>query len=104
MSYYDRYSNFRKPNSVSPMPFIKIPEKTTDIQDVYKKGTDRMDVISNKYYGNPFHGWLIMLANPEYGMEFDIPDNTIIRIPYPLNESLQQYIDQVKNYKELYGD
>ena len=104
MSYYDRYINFRTANSVSPMPFIKIPEKTTDIKDVYHKGRDRMDKISNKYYGNPFLGWLILLANPEYGMEFDIPDNTVIRIPYPLNDSLQQYIDQVNNYKKLYGE
>jgi len=104
MSYYDRYIKFRTPNSVSPMPFIKISEKSTDIMDVYRKGVDRMDVISNKYYGSPFYGWLIMLANPQYGMEFDIPDNSIIRIPYPLNDSIQVYIDQVIKYKELYGE
>jgi len=104
MNYYDRYINFRGQNTVNPMPFIRIPEKGTDIMDVYSKGNDRMDKISNKYYGTPFFGWLIMLANPQHGMEFDIPDNTIIRVPYPLNESLQHYIDQVNKYKDLYGE
>jgi hypothetical protein len=36
------------------------------------------------YYNNPYGGWLIMLANPEFGgLEFNIPNQTVIRIPFP---------------------
>ena len=64
-----------------------------------------MDKLSQQYYDNPYHGWLIMLANPQYGgVEENIPDNEIIRIPYPFRDSLQQYIEAVNEYERLYGE
>jgi hypothetical protein len=43
------------------------------------------------------------LANPQYGgVEENIGDKEIIRIPFPLRDSLQQYIDQVNKYLTLY--
>jgi len=45
-----------------------------------------------------------MLANPQYGgVEGDIPNNEIIRIPFPFKDSLQQYIRAVQRYETLYG-
>jgi len=41
---------------------------------------------------------LILWANEEYFLEFDIPDNTVIRVPYPvqdvINEIQQEIVDK----------
>jgi hypothetical protein len=102
--YFDRYSEFKIDGNVKPLPFIKIPQKSSDKIIPFFKGRDRMDKLSQSYYNNPYYGWLIMAGNPEYGgMEFDIPNNSFIRIPFPLKQSIQQYIEQVNNYKRLNG-
>ena len=45
-----------------------------------------------------------MLANPQYGgLEFNIKDGDVIRIPYPFDSALERYIAQVNRYKQLYG-
>ena len=87
------------------IPFIKITPKQSDKTVVYHSQRTRMDKLSQQYYDNPYHGWLIMLANPQYGgVEENIPDNEIIRIPYPFRDSLQQYIEAVNEYERLYGE
>ena len=103
-TYYDRYEQFRDNGEVKPLPGIPIPVESTDKQARYKSGKSRMDILSQEYYGNPYHGWLIMLANAQWGgMEFDIPDNTVIRIPFPFTNAIERYILQVKKHKNLYG-
>ena len=96
--YYDRYGQFKLGNGMGYIPFIRIAKKSTDIKVVY--GDDkRLDKLSNEYYGTPFYGWLILMANPEYGsIEFDIPNNSIIRIPFPLMESLKNYQSGIEKY------
>ena len=102
--YVDRYSPFRTNGDVKPVPGILIPPATTDKQVIYKLGQTRMDKLSQEYYGDPYHGWLIMLANPQFGgIEFSIPDSKIIRIPFPFTSAHERYILGVKKYKELYG-
>ena len=64
----------------------------------------QLDILSQRYYGNPYHGWLILLANPQFGgLEFDIPDNEIITIPYPFRETIQEYTDKVQRHINLFG-
>ena len=105
MQYYDRYKDFRVNGEVKPIPFVLIQSIDTDKQYVYKQGQTRLDILSQKYYNNPYHGFLIMLANPQYGgLEFNIPDNEIIRIPFPFKSALERYESSVKLYKSLYGD
>ena len=102
--YYDRYNQFKVDGKYKPLPFIKIDAKGTDKTVVWKIQRDRMDKLSQQYYGNPYHGWMIMLANPQYGgVEDAIPDGEIIRIPYPFKDSLQIYIRGVQQYDLLYG-
>ena len=102
--YYDRYKKFRENGEVKPLPGIIITPDPNDKQARYKAGKSRMDILSQEYYGNPYHGWLIMLANQQWGgMEFDIPDNTVIRIPFPFTNAIERYILQVNKHKELYG-
>lgn len=102
--YFDRYSSFRVNGSTVSLPFLPIDEKTTDKSVMYTLGKDRTDKLSQRFYGNPYCGWLIMLANPEFGgLEFLIPNRTILRIPYPFTESLQQYINNIEQFDKLYG-
>ncbi len=102
--YFDRYNEFRFNGTMSPMPGIQIDKSPSDKQIVYKVGDTRLDKMSNLYYNTPFCGWLIMLANPEFGgVEFTIPDQSIIRIPYPFESAINRYISAINNYKKLYG-
>ena len=99
--YYDRYNDFRVNNTVKCLPYIKILVQATDITIQYKNRT-RLDIVSQTYYGTPYYGWLILQANPGYSMEFDIPDGTVIRVPFPLTNALQAYSDEVGIYNSLY--
>lgn len=102
--YYDRYNQFKVNGTYKPLPFIKIESKSTDKQVEYLVDRDRLDKLSQEYYGAPYYGWLILSANPQFGgLEFNILDQSIIVIPYPFNDSLQQYINEVNNYKKFYG-
>lgn len=104
MQYFDRYKQFRFNGGVLPVPGITIPESPTDITVIYKKGQTRLDKVSNSHYNNPLHGWLILLANPEFGgLEFNIPDMTLLRVPFPFEDAIQRYIKEVNNHKTLYG-
>jgi len=104
-TYYDRYSEFKRNGVVKPVPGIVMSVKDTDKQVLYKLGETRLDKLSQVYYGNAYHGWLIMLANPQFGgLEFNIPDRTVIRIPYPFKNSLEQYDNAVLKHKTLYGE
>jgi hypothetical protein len=103
--YFDRYNNFRVNGLVKPLPGITIPQSSTDKSALYKKGVSRLDIISNTYYNNPYSGWLILLANPQFGgLEFNIPDMTVIRVPFPFDSAVQRYINEIKTYNQLYGE
>ena len=103
--YADRYSQFRVNAGMKPVPGITIPSSGNDMQMIYKQGLTRLDKLSNMYYNNPYSGWLIMLANPQFGgLEFNIPDMSMIRIPYPFDDAMSRYITEIKNHKLLYGE
>lgn len=103
--YLDRYDKFRSDDNFKFVPGIKIREKNTDKYLTYKVGSTRFDVLSQKYYDSPYYGWLIMLANPEFGgLEFNIPNNKTIRIPFPLKASVNDYLAEVEKYFRLYGN
>ena len=102
--YIDRYKRFKSDDDYKPLPHIKIPEKATDKTIAYKLGSTRFDRLSATYYDTPYCGWLIMLANPQYGgLEFEIPDNAQIRIPFPFVTSINDYQSAVDQYLKLYG-
>lgn len=103
--YYNRYELFLNDGKFKIVPGIELPIKGTDKYIQYKKGKDRLDKISQEYYGTPLFGWLILQANPLYGsLEFTIPDNSYLRIPFPLVTSLQDYKSGVELYKLYYGE
>ena len=103
MPSYDRYSQFRQDGEISIVPYGEVPPKDTDYFEVYYHGKTRLDILSYQYYNDCNYGWLIMQANPQYGsVEFEIPDMSLLRIPYPLSQSLQDYRASIENYKKLY--
>lgn len=104
-NYFDRYNSFRTNGAIKPLPGITIPVAPTDKSAIYKQGVTRLDKLSNLYYNNPYSGWLIMLANPQFGgLEFNIPDMTSLRIPFPYDSATARYITQIQTHKLLYGE
>jgi hypothetical protein len=103
--YFNRYEYFDVDGESKIVPGIELPIKGTDKFTQYKKSKHRLDKLSQEYYGTPLFGWLIMMANPTLGsLEFEIPDNSIIRIPFPLINSLQDYKKNVELYRLYYGE
>ena len=103
-NYFNRYKNFNVNGKYIPLPFIVLNPKGSDKSVVYNNENDRLDRFSQEYYNSPYYGWLILLANPRFGgVEENIPNNEIIRIPFPFKDSLQQYIQGVKEYEIFYG-
>jgi hypothetical protein len=103
--YLDRYQYFENEGSFRIVPGIELPIKGTDRYFQFKKGKDRLDKISQEYYGTPLFGWLILQANSQFGgVEFLIPNNVYLRIPFPLITSLQDYKGAVDTYNLYYGE
>jgi len=91
-AYYNRYQQFFINGEQTVVPFVPLPSKTSDQRYIYRTGFSRLDKVSQQFYGTPFFGWLILQANPEYGgLEWNIPNNSLLTIPYPLISSLQDY-------------
>ena len=102
--YYHRYNDFLVDGQQTVVTYVSLPSKSTDKQYIYVVGQSRLDKVSQQYYGSPTFGWLILIANPIYGgNEFDIPDGSILTIPFPLVASLQDYKTQLNNHFYYYG-
>lgn len=102
--YYDRYDSFRVNGNMKPVIGITIDREPSDRTIVYRQGITRLDILSNKHYNTPYCGWLIMIGNPEFGgLEFLIPDNSLIRVPYPFETAIDRYITALNKHKKLYG-
>lgn len=104
MEYFDRYARFKSNGEMLPVYGVTLPKADTDKFDIYRKGKSRFDLISNKFYGSPYYGSLILMANPELpGLEFNIPDMTQIRVPFPFKSAVERFINEVEKQKTLYG-
>jgi hypothetical protein len=104
MDYYNRYQNFLLNGQQTVVPNVKLPSKTTDKKYVYRQGMSRLDKISYEFYNTPYFGWLIQMANPNLGsMENNIPDGTVLIIPFPLVQSLQDYKNALDTHFYYYG-
>ena len=104
-NYFDRYQYFINDGKFRIVPGLEIPIKSTDKYIIYKKGKDRLDKISQQQYGTPVFGWLILMSNPSAGgLEFEIPDNYLLRVPFPLVTTLQDYKRAVDLYTLYYGE
>jgi hypothetical protein len=102
--YFDRYKFFVENSQHLIVPYLDLPVKPTDRMVIYRKNKSRLDKLSEEHYGFPYFGWLILQANPQFGgLEWDIPDNTLLRIPIPLLNSLQDYKQAMEKNTFYYG-
>jgi len=93
MESFNRYYYARINGELNQLPFIQIPENSSDKYIKYIEGSNktRFDILAQKYYDNPTMGFFILMANPDYMSEHDIPDGTVIRIPFPKERIIQLY-------------
>jgi hypothetical protein len=104
IQYYNRYNNFIINGQQTVVPYVNLPSKSTDKIYIYKVGQTRLDKISQQYYNTPTFGWLILAANPIYGgSEWNIPDGSVLTIPFPLVASIQDYNNELNNHFFYYG-
>lgn len=89
---YNRYELVQNDDgTINQLPYVNIASSVSDKYVEWIDGRSRMDKLSQRYYGIPYFDWLIMYANPEYISEFDIPDGTTIRVPFPLEKAINSY-------------
>ena len=101
--YYSIYIPFRINEKLTDIPFVKLPTKSTDLTHVWNKLSDRMDTVSEQFYSNPFGGKFILMANATICKnEDEIPDGTILVIPFPYNDALQRWLNEVEKLKQYY--
>lgn len=100
---YDRYSKVRINGSLEQLPFIELPEHPNDkyIEFIENNNKTRFDILAQKYYNNPTLGFFILMANPDYLSEHDIPDGKVIRIPFPIDRVIQLYENKLQIRLEL---
>ena len=97
---YNFYSLLKENDKLKNTPPIQIEKRATDKSVMYNKQRNRLDTIAGNIYQDETYWKLILWANDQYFMEFDIPDNTIIRVPWPLQDvvsEVQQKIVQTKD-------
>lgn len=104
MQYYNRYQNFFVNGQQTVVPYVTLPTRPSDQKYIYRTNRSRLDKISFEKYGSPYFGWLILMANPEFGgLETNIPDGTILAIPFPLLGALLDYKNAVDTHIFYYG-
>ena len=101
MGYYRYKMLISGDGTMNSMPKIKINKRQSDKYVLYHQEKTRLDRIAGEMYSDDTFWWLILLANPEYFSEFDIPTNTRIRIPFPLNDVLSEFQDKINQNKNL---
>ena len=94
---YDRYQLVKNNDgTIDQLPYVELPSSSGDKYVEWTLGKSRMDKLSQSYYGTPYYDWVILYANAEYISEFDIPDGTTIRIPFPIDNVISQYEERIK--------
>ena len=97
---YNRYEIFENDDgTIDQLPFVNIPENPSDKYETWNEGQSRLDKLATRYYGNPFFDFLILYANPQFIDQFDIPDGTVIRIPFPLDKARTDYENALKKIR-----
>jgi hypothetical protein len=92
---YDYFEN----NEI--IPFLSISKRSSDKYEKWREGISTFDMFSYKYYGNSLLGNIISLANPEYIDSNNIPDGTVIRIPFPFDDVKIELKNKIEEYKQL---
>lgn len=97
---YDFYKPLRINDSLKNMPPVSIKSRKTDKSVLYNKQKNRLDTIAGNVYGDETLWRVILWANEQYFMEFDIPDNKVIRVPYPIQDVLDEINTKIINKRD----
>jgi len=92
MAGYKRYAAIKDVQSI--YPGVTIKERSTDLYIQYNI-EDKLETVAHRVYDDPKLWWIIMLANPEYTMEYEIEPGETLRIPLPLNSAITDINSQV---------
>ena len=87
--------------TLDDMPAIDIDARTSDKKVLYNKNKTRLDRMAGDIYEDETLWKIILWANPDYECEYDIPDNTIIRVPFPKLDVLDEVVKKIINKKDL---
>lgn len=87
--------------TLDSMPPIDIDYRTTDKKVIYNKNLTRLDRIAGDVYEDETTWKVILWANPDYDCEYDIPDDTIIRVPWPKRDVLDEVFKKIINRKNI---
>lgn len=90
------YELLKDGNDIKDMPQITISRRPTDKTIVFNPRLMRLDRIAGDVYQDETLYKLIMWANPDIIYEFDIPRGTILRIPFPLNDVIQEVVSKIQ--------
>ena len=100
----NRYNKMVIDGKIVRLPLVSLQKNDTDYFEVYHKNLSSLDKISYQYYDDPNYGWLILMANQDYGsLEYEIPDGAILRIPFPLESVLSDYNIKIDKMMSMYG-
>jgi len=88
-------------STLDNMPSISIEKRSTDKKIIYNKNLTRLDRLAGDIYQDETLWKIILWANPDYECEFDIPDNTVIRIPWPKIDVLSEVTQKIIATKNL---
>ncbi|HWY35755.1 MAG TPA: hypothetical protein VNX68_14010 [Nitrosopumilaceae archaeon] len=95
-----RYRQLITPQrTMQTVPGIIISKRDTDKFIIYNSDKMRFDTIAADIYGDDLYSWLLSVANPEFPLEFDIQNNSVIRVPFPLNDVITEYEQKVITLK-----
>jgi hypothetical protein len=97
---FNFYKLLKTNDSMKDMPPVRISSRNTDKFITYQPNSFRLDYIAGQIYKDETLWRIIMWANPEYAIEFDIPPSTIIRIPFPLKDVLSEINEFIINNRD----
>lgn len=97
---YNFYSLLRDNDTLKNMPPITIDKRDTDKTVTYNSQKNRLDTIAGNVYNDETLWKLILWANEQYFLEYDIPDNSVIRVPWPLQDVINEVQVKITNKKD----
>lgn len=90
MQRYEQYANVitgdDKKRRYSTMYYPVPPKKSSDIY-IIVKNHDRLDILADRYYGDPRKWVLLAKANKLHAGTIRVPAGIRLWIPYPYNNS-----------------
>ena len=90
-SHFPRYTKKTAPTII---PSVKITERVTDLYIEFTSA-HKLESIAQETYSDPTLWWVILYANPQYSMEYDIEPGEVIRVPLPLNSVVNEIREQL---------